>query len=191
MTGLFFSEFSALKLKTKSTFSLFSSHPLPRNGVNFRPSPEPVLLHRRSSGNWHHVEMGPPWHIILGESRFFVRSPHHHESGNGGLWKVEVWSEAEHDDTDVSCDNSEDRWAQEARGEQEIWHGYEPAATWRQKLGWTYHFLYCTLFDDSISLFSTDPILTVWMIVTICAAGIILILLLILAFILFRRRQVH
>ncbi|XP_008429607.1 CD4-1 molecule [Poecilia reticulata] len=46
-----------------------------------------------------------------------------------------------------------------------------------------------TTLTSAVITLKIDPILTVWMIVTICAAGVILILLLVLAFILFRRRQ--
>ncbi|XP_007550244.1 CD4-1 molecule [Poecilia formosa] len=55
---------------------------------------------------------------------------------------------------------------------------------WRCDLRWS-----TTTLTSAVITLKIDPILSVWMIVTICAAGVSLILLLVLAFILFRRRQ--
>lgn len=48
-----------------------------------------------------------------------------------------------------------------------------------------------TWFCMTCSLLCAEPVLSVWMLVTICSAGVILILLLVVGLILYRRRQVH
>ncbi|XP_037532526.1 CD4-1 molecule [Nematolebias whitei] len=60
----------------------------------------------------------------------------------------------------------------------------EDSGTWRCELlqNWT------RLTSAEITL-SIEPVLSVWMLVTICSAGVILILLLVVGFILYRRRQ--
>lgn len=62
--------------------------------------------------------------------------------------------------------------------------GTEDSGKWRCELKQNT----TTLTSAEITL-KIDPILTVWMVVTICGAGVILILLTILAFTLYRRRQ--
>ncbi|XP_054903552.1 CD4-1 molecule [Poeciliopsis prolifica] len=62
--------------------------------------------------------------------------------------------------------------------------GTEDSGNWRCDLRQN-----TTTLTSAVIALKIDPILTVWMIVTICGAGVILILLLVLAFILWRRRQ--
>lgn len=139
--------------------------------------------------------MGPTSTIIPAVSDIWP-SPslsHHPGSGHRRWRKVEVWAVAEQEPTDVGYDNAEDQWVQEVGGEQEIWHGHDLVATSFTAETWFYmmHSLYCILFDGCLSLLYTESKLSVWMLVTICGATVIVILICILVLILYRRRNVQ